>query len=112
MAARNPGPRLNQVPVGFPSFHRKNLVDSYARKALFQSEVNTRVYKNVFANLGYQGPIDINHIIGKNRVRMRCIDGGRARGVFRWTRMWRMQFRQAEREGWLRPYGLSRRFWR
>ncbi|SBT43154.1 mitochondrial ribosomal protein S14 precursor [Plasmodium ovale wallikeri] len=61
MAARNPGPYLNQVPLGFPSYNRKVFRDILARRAFMESEVNTRVYKNIFENLGFKGQIRINN---------------------------------------------------
>eukprot|EP00386_Alphamonas_edax_P007111 GDKI01023411.1.p2 GENE.GDKI01023411.1~~GDKI01023411.1.p2 ORF type:complete len:113 (-),score=9.17 GDKI01023411.1:124-462(-) len=106
MAARNPGPVLNQAPLGFPSYKRLNCKDWLARRAFCDSEVNTRVYQNVFENLGYRGATPINHIVGKNRMHLRCISGGYAHGVYKATRMARMHFYQARREGWMRKYGL------
>ncbi|SBT78462.1 mitochondrial ribosomal protein S14 precursor, putative [Plasmodium ovale] len=105
MAARNPGPYLNQVPLGFPSYNRKVFRDILARRAFMESEVNTRVYKNIFENLGFKGQIRINNKVGVNRIRMRCIQGGYSRGIYKFTRMAKMAFFQTAREGWLKKYG-------
>eukprot|EP00922_Rhytidocystis_sp_ex-Travisia-forbesii_P021772 GHVS01031887.1.p1 GENE.GHVS01031887.1~~GHVS01031887.1.p1 ORF type:complete len:100 (-),score=3.65 GHVS01031887.1:351-650(-) len=98
MAARNPGPYLNQCPLGFPPYKRLCQRDWAARRAFADAEVNTRVYRNVYENLGYRGPIHANAKVGVTRIRLRCIQGGYGRGVYRFTRMARMQFFQTQRE--------------
>eukprot|EP00920_Eleutheroschizon_duboscqi_P009319 GHVT01021292.1.p1 GENE.GHVT01021292.1~~GHVT01021292.1.p1 ORF type:complete len:113 (+),score=1.53 GHVT01021292.1:149-487(+) len=107
MAARNPGPYLNQAPLGFPKYNRWVRRDWLARQAFKESEVNTRVYKTVFETLGWRCPIPIDQKTGRQTVRMRCIQGAYPRGIYRYTRMAKMQFFQASREGWLHKYGLQ-----
>ncbi|CAK8997084.1 unnamed protein product [Durusdinium trenchii] len=60
MAARIPGPFLQQTPIGFPSYCRFMNRDWMARKAFEKSEVNTRVYKAIYENFGVRGKIPIN----------------------------------------------------
>ncbi|PHJ18324.1 mitochondrial ribosomal protein s14 [Cystoisospora suis] len=107
MAARNPGPVLNPPPIGFPSFNRRCQKDFLARRAFVENEVNERIYKNVYQNLGFKGPIPILNKVGKYRIRMRCISGGYSRGIFRFTRMAKMGMLQLAREGWLKKYGYK-----
>lgn len=76
MAARDPGPYLNQVPLGFPSYNRNVYRDILARRAFMESEVNTRVYKNIFENLGFKGHIRINNkvsILKKKKLKKKTI---------------------------------------
>ncbi|CAE7210465.1 pis1 [Symbiodinium sp. CCMP2456] len=80
MAARNPGPFLQQTPVGFPSYTHHIRRDWLARKAFEKSEVNTRVYKAIYENMGVRGSIPINKYVGRNRIRLRGITEGFARG--------------------------------
>ncbi|EER00222.1 conserved hypothetical protein [Perkinsus marinus ATCC 50983] len=87
MAARNPGPTLQAAPLGLPTFRRRNLKDHMARLAFKDSEVNTRVYKVVYENLGVFGRIDANKMVGKNRIRNRDIQVGHANEVKRSSTM-------------------------
>ncbi|XP_026194356.1 uncharacterized protein LOC34622270 [Cyclospora cayetanensis] len=105
MAARNPGPVLNPPPAGFPSFNQRVQRDILSRIAFDTHEVNGRVYRNVYENLGFKGPVPIMHKVGIGRIRMRCMMGGYSRGVFRFTRLARMGMMQLAREGWLKRYG-------
>eukprot|EP00928_Gymnodinium_smaydae_P035411 TRINITY_DN24927_c0_g1_i1.p2 TRINITY_DN24927_c0_g1~~TRINITY_DN24927_c0_g1_i1.p2 ORF type:complete len:113 (-),score=13.37 TRINITY_DN24927_c0_g1_i1:63-401(-) len=107
MTARNPGPFLQQTPIGFPSFYKQANRDWMARKAFMNSEVNTRVYKAVYENMGVRGAIPVNQHVGRNRIRLRGITEGNARGNFRWTKMNQYGFKQVYREGWLIKYGLD-----
>ena len=107
MTARNPGPFLQQTPIGFPSYNRKMNVDWMARKAFAQNEVNGRVYKAIYENIGVKGSIPENKQVGRNRIRLRDIHNGYARGNFRWTKMNRHGFMQTMREGWLIKYGYD-----
>ncbi|AFZ79797.1 mitochondrial ribosomal protein S14 family member protein [Theileria equi strain WA] len=92
-------------PVAFPSFKNWVQRDHLSRRLFRESEVNTRVYKNVYANFGLKGHIPIDNKVGLYRIRMRCISGGYARGIFRFTRMSKMAFSQVAREGWLKRFG-------
>eukprot|EP00921_Rhytidocystis_pertsovi_P013125 GHVQ01021273.1.p1 GENE.GHVQ01021273.1~~GHVQ01021273.1.p1 ORF type:complete len:113 (+),score=3.29 GHVQ01021273.1:134-472(+) len=112
MAARNPGPYLNQCPIGFPPYKRLCGRDWTARRLFEDHEVSTRIYKNCMDNLGVKVPIVINKKVGVTRIKLRCIQGGYGRGIYRWTRMARMQFFQTQREGWLRKYGLRSKLFR
>ncbi|KAF8819964.1 putative ribosomal protein S14 precursor [Cardiosporidium cionae] len=107
MSARNPGPYLNQIPIGFPSFNNKCRRDWLVRQAFLASEVPSRVYKNAFETLGFKGRILINNKIGISKIRMRCIQSGYGRGIYRYTRMSRMPMLQVMREGWLEKYGFN-----
>eukprot|EP00448_Togula_jolla_P021980 CAMPEP_0170576768 /NCGR_PEP_ID=MMETSP0224-20130122/4567_1 /TAXON_ID=285029 /ORGANISM="Togula jolla, Strain CCCM 725" /LENGTH=112 /DNA_ID=CAMNT_0010899629 /DNA_START=54 /DNA_END=392 /DNA_ORIENTATION=+ len=107
MAARNPGPFLQQLPIGFPSYARLMVRDWMARKAFEKSEVNTRVYKAVYENMGVRGSIPANKAVGRNRIRMRGINEGYAHGNLRWTHMNKHGMMQTYREGWLLKYGLN-----
>eukprot|EP00927_Polykrikos_kofoidii_P052926 TRINITY_DN46994_c0_g1_i1.p2 TRINITY_DN46994_c0_g1~~TRINITY_DN46994_c0_g1_i1.p2 ORF type:complete len:113 (-),score=8.64 TRINITY_DN46994_c0_g1_i1:66-404(-) len=107
MAARNPGPFLQQTPIGFPSYYKNISKDWMARKAFMNSEVNTRVYKAVYENMGVKGGIPMNKNVGRNRIRMRGITEGAARGNLRWTQMNKHGWNQTWREGWLMKYGLD-----
>ncbi|CAJ1327969.1 unnamed protein product [Effrenium voratum] len=107
MAARNPGPFLQQTPVGFPSYCRHITRDWMARKAFEKSEVNTRVYKSIYENMGVRGAIPINKYVGRNRIHLRGITEGYARGNKRWTHMNKHGFSQLYREGWLIKYGYD-----
>lgn len=60
MAARNPGPTLNKEPLGFPTYHNKCKRDYLSRRLFLESEVNTRIYKNIYHNLGLKGAIPID----------------------------------------------------
>ncbi|CDJ43553.1 hypothetical protein, conserved [Eimeria tenella] len=91
MAARNPGPKLNPVPLGFPSFNNRVHRDKLSRIAFAAHEINARVYKNV----------------GASRIRLRCMVGGYGRGVFVFTRLAKMGMQQLAREGWLKKYGYK-----
>lgn len=84
MSARNPGPYMQQVPIGFPSYCRKMNKDGDARKAFMNSEINGRVYKCIYENLGVKGRIVENRHVGRNRINLRDIHNGYARGNFRW----------------------------
>ncbi|OEH74371.1 ribosomal protein s14 [Cyclospora cayetanensis] len=79
--------------------------DILSRIAFDTHEVNGRVYRNVYENLGFKGPVPIMHKVGIGRIRMRCMMGGYSRGVFRFTRLARMGMMQLAREGWLKRYG-------
>ncbi|KAK1934805.1 putative ribosomal protein S14 [Babesia divergens] len=105
MAARNPGPIILDPPFGFPSFKNWVQRDALSRRLFRESEVNTRVCKVVYRNMGLKGHIPIDNKVGLYRIRMRCIFGGYGHGVFRFTRMSKMAFQQVAREGWLRRYG-------
>eukprot|EP00929_Paragymnodinium_shiwhaense_P016058 TRINITY_DN12419_c0_g1_i2.p2 TRINITY_DN12419_c0_g1~~TRINITY_DN12419_c0_g1_i2.p2 ORF type:complete len:114 (+),score=14.69 TRINITY_DN12419_c0_g1_i2:107-448(+) len=108
MAARNPGPFLQQTPIGFPSYTKYITRDWMARKAFQKSEVNTRVYKAVYENIGgLKGTIPINKHVGRNRIRMRGMTEGYGRGNHRWTHLNKHGFSQVYREGWLIKYGLD-----
>mmetsp|Transcript_13128 Transcript_13128/g.29877 ORF Transcript_13128/g.29877 Transcript_13128/m.29877 type:complete len:113 (+) Transcript_13128:60-398(+) len=107
MAARNPGPYLQQTPIGFPSYTRMMHRDWMARKAFQNSEVNTRVYKAIYENSGVKGRIPENKHVGRNRIRNRSITDGHARGVLSWTRLHKHGWMQIYREGWLLKYGLD-----
>ncbi|CAK8997086.1 unnamed protein product [Durusdinium trenchii] len=105
MAARIPGPFLQQTPIGFPSYCRFMNRDWMARKAFEKSEVNTRVYKAIYENFGVRGKIPINRFVGRNRIRLRGITEGYNRGAKRWTCMNKHGFMMMYREGWLVKYG-------
>mmetsp|Transcript_62897 Transcript_62897/g.149927 ORF Transcript_62897/g.149927 Transcript_62897/m.149927 type:complete len:113 (-) Transcript_62897:20-358(-) len=107
MAARNPGPYLQQTPIGFPSYTRMMHRDWMARKAFQKNEVNTRVMKAIYENMGVKGPIPENKHVGRNRIRLRSITDGEGRGVLRWTKMNKHGLMQTYREGWLIKYGLD-----
>mmetsp|Transcript_33110 Transcript_33110/g.50029 ORF Transcript_33110/g.50029 Transcript_33110/m.50029 type:complete len:113 (-) Transcript_33110:166-504(-) len=107
MAARNPGPFLQQTPLGFPSFNQRVVRDAKARKAFRESEVNTRIYKAIYENVGLRGDIPINKYVGRNRIRVRGITEGSGRGARRWTQMNKWGFSQAWREGWFQKYGID-----
>ncbi|CCF75788.1 mitochondrial ribosomal protein S14 precursor, putative [Babesia microti strain RI] len=106
MAARNPGPTLNKEPLGFPTYHNKCKRDYLSRRLFLESEVNTRIYKNIYHNLGLKGAIPIDSKTGYYLIRKRCIQNGYARGVFKLTRMAKMAFFHVAREGWLKRYGF------
>ncbi|CAK0867791.1 unnamed protein product [Prorocentrum cordatum] len=55
MAARIPGPFLQQTPIGFPSYCRRANRDWGPRKLFQKSEVNTRIYKAIYENIGVRG---------------------------------------------------------
>ena len=107
MSARNPGPYMQQTPLGFPSYCRRMNKDGNARKAFQQQEVNQRVYKAVYENLGVRPKIEDNRHTGRMRIHLRDIHNGYARGTFRWTLMSKHGFMQTYREGWLLKYGLD-----
>eukprot|EP00392_Amoebophrya_sp_AT5.2_P014597 g14758.t1 len=107
MSSRNPGPYMQQTPMGFPSYCRRMNKDGDARKAFMQNEVNGRVYKAVYETLGVKGRILENKHVGRNRPHLRCIHNGYSRANFRWTLMTKHGFMQAWREGWLLKYGLD-----
>ena len=107
MSARNPGPVMHQTPVGFPSFHKGMVKDYAVRRAFAEGEVNTRVYKAIYETLGVRGRIFVNQQVGRARIRLRCIHGGRSGGFSRWSQMSRHGFHQVHREGWFLKYGLD-----
>eukprot|EP01066_Platyproteum_vivax_P006634 Platyproteum_vivax@DN2387_c0_g1_i1.p1 len=105
MAARNPGPIIQQTPIGFASFCNHMVRDWATRAVFYESEVNTRVYKNVYANCGVKGPIKINKNVGRCRIKLRDITNGNPRALYRYTHMTKHGFAQTWREGWLQKYG-------
>mmetsp|Transcript_99021 Transcript_99021/g.295806 ORF Transcript_99021/g.295806 Transcript_99021/m.295806 type:complete len:113 (+) Transcript_99021:80-418(+) len=107
MAARNPGPFIHMCPVGFPSYCRHMNRDWKARKAFEKAEVNGRVVKSIYDNMGIRGSNPINKYTGRNRIRMRSITDGFAHGNYRYTKMNKHGFMQVWREGWLIKYGLD-----
>lgn len=108
MAARNPGPILNPIPIGIARFKNKTQRQWVARRLFMESEVNTRVYKNVFRTLGLSGNIDINAKVGRSNVNLRCVSTGYPNMVNRYSRMARHSFYQSVQEGWLHKYGYMR----
>mmetsp|Transcript_60442 Transcript_60442/g.118984 ORF Transcript_60442/g.118984 Transcript_60442/m.118984 type:complete len:113 (+) Transcript_60442:83-421(+) len=107
MAARNPGPFLHQTPIGFPSYSAAVARDWKARKAFQHNEVNGRVYKAIYENMGIRGSMPLMKYVGRNRIRMRGMTEGYPRGNFRWTHLNKHGFSQIYREGWLIKYGLD-----
>mmetsp|Transcript_97300 Transcript_97300/g.168638 ORF Transcript_97300/g.168638 Transcript_97300/m.168638 type:complete len:113 (+) Transcript_97300:124-462(+) len=107
MTSRNPGPFLQQTPIGFPSYHRHMTRDWMARKAFQKSEVNTRVYKAIYENVGVRGEIRANKSVGRNRIKLRGITEGYSRANLRWTHLNKHGFSQIWREGWLIKYGYD-----
>eukprot|EP00388_Colpodella_angusta_P001679 GDKJ01005168.1.p1 GENE.GDKJ01005168.1~~GDKJ01005168.1.p1 ORF type:complete len:113 (+),score=5.43 GDKJ01005168.1:42-380(+) len=108
MAARNPGPILNPIPIGIARFKNTQQRQWVARRLFMESEVNTRVYKNVFRTLGLTGNIDVNRKIGRSNINMRCVTTSYQTMVHRSTRLARHTFYQAVQEGWLQKYGHMR----
>ena len=107
MASRNPGPVLHKAAIGFPSFNAKTGKDAAVRRAFSEGEINTRIYKSIFETLGVTGKILINQKVGQNRIKLRCIQTGKAGGFGRWSQLSRHGFRQIHDEGWLLKYGLD-----
>ncbi len=105
MSSRNPGPQIQRMPLGFSSFSPRVLRDQQRRRAFFDSEVNTRIYKAVYESLGVKGKINWNKKVGETKINLRCIHGGATNGVNRYTNMSRFGMLQAQQEGWLLKYG-------
>jgi ribosomal protein S14 len=105
MSARNPGPKIQRMPLGFSSFSPRVLRDQQRRRAFFDSEVNTRIYKAIYESLGVKGRIPFNRKISESKINLRCIHGGATNGVNRYTNMSRFAMQQAQQEGWLFKYG-------
>lgn len=105
MSARNPGPKIQQMPLGFPSYSPRVLRDQKHRRAFFDSEVNTRIYKSVYESFGVKGRIDFNKKVSQSKINLRCIHGGASNGISRFTHMSRFGMLQAQQEGWLFKYG-------
>eukprot|EP01067_Filipodium_phascolosomae_P007252 Filipodium_phascolosomae@DN5752_c0_g1_i1.p1 len=108
MAARNPGPKLQQVPMAFPSFHFNMVKDTSARKVFAENEVTQRLYRVVQSNIGIRGRTKLTHYCGRRRICNRDIHNGWAADMRGWTQMSRFGFMQAWWEGWLFKYGLNR----
>merc|ERR1719374_487297 len=107
MTARNPGPFLQQTPIGFPSYCRNMNRDWMRRKAFQNNEVNLRVMKSIYENVGVRGRIDSAKISGRGKIHLRGITEGYGKGVQRWTKMNKHGFMQTWREGWFVKYGLD-----
>ena len=105
MASRNPGPHIQRMPLGFQSYSPRVLRDQQRRRAFFDSEVNTRIYKAIYESFGVKGKINFNKKIGETKINLRCIHGGATNGVNRYTNMSRFGMLQAQQEGWLFKYG-------